>query len=95
LPPNTIDTWINLEQKFHECFYSEEVELTLFDLTTMRQKYNETKVEYLKRFRETRNKCHNLTIGERDLADLAFVVLASYLKEKMEGLEFLDLNKVM
>jgi hypothetical protein len=39
----------------------------------------------MRRFREMRNKCYNLTIGEKDLADLAFTGLASYLKEKMEG----------
>jgi hypothetical protein len=51
--------------------------------------------EYLRQFRETRNKCYNLTIRERDLSDLAFVGLASYLREKMEGKEFLEVNLVM
>jgi hypothetical protein len=41
--------------------------------------------EYLWRFRETRNKCYNLTIGEKDLVDLAFAGLSSYLREKLEG----------
>jgi hypothetical protein len=41
--------------------------------------------EYLQRFREIRNKCYNLTIGEKDLADLVFAGLSSYLKEKLEG----------
>jgi hypothetical protein len=51
--------------------------------------------EYLRRFRETRNKCYNLTIGEKDLVDLAFAGLSSYLKEKLEGQEFLDVNQVL
>jgi hypothetical protein len=34
-------------------------------------------------------------MGERDLADLAFAGLASYLREKMEGQELLDINQVM
>jgi hypothetical protein len=33
-----------------------------------------------------------LTIEERDLVDLSFAGLASYLREKMEGDEFLDVN---
>jgi hypothetical protein len=68
------------EKKIHY-FYCGETELRLSHLTTVRQKYNETVSEYIKRFRETRNKCYNLTLGERDLADLAFVGLSSYLKE--------------
>jgi hypothetical protein len=51
----------------------------------VKQKYNKTMPEYLKRFREARNHCYNLIIGGRDLANLAFVGLASYLREKMEG----------
>jgi hypothetical protein len=46
-------------------------------------------------FTETRNKCYNLTVGEKDLADLAFAVLSSYLKENLEGHEFLDVNQVV
>jgi hypothetical protein len=51
LPPNLVDTWINLEQKFHEYFYIGEVELRSSDLIAVRQKYNEIAVEYLKWFR--------------------------------------------
>jgi hypothetical protein len=51
--------------------------------------------EYISRFREMRNKCYNLTIGEKDLPDLSFTWLASYLKEKMEGQEFTDVNQVL
>jgi hypothetical protein len=49
----------------------------------------------IKRFRETRNKCYNLTVRERDLADLAVAGLSSYLHEKLEGQEFTDVNQVM
>jgi hypothetical protein len=51
--------------------------------------------EYLKRFGQMRNRCYNLTIGENYLADLAFASLASYLKEKMEGQDFVDVNQVL
>jgi hypothetical protein len=62
---------------------------------TVRQKYSEIVPEYLKQFRETRNRCYNLTIGEKVLADLAFSVLSSYLREKMEGQDFVDVNQVL
>jgi hypothetical protein len=51
--------------------------------------------EYLKRFRETWNRCYDLTIGEKDLAELAFVGLSSHLREKMEGYDFADVNQVL
>jgi hypothetical protein len=72
-----------------------ETELKLSDLTSVRQKYVETITEYIKRFRETRNKCYSLTVTERDLADLAVAGLSSYLQEKLEGQDFSDMNQVL
>jgi hypothetical protein len=36
LPPNSIDSWVCLEQKFHDYFYNEDVELRLSNLTSLR-----------------------------------------------------------
>ena len=41
---------------------------------------------------KTKNRCFNLTISKKDLAELAFKGLRSYLKEKLEGSEFLTVN---
>jgi hypothetical protein len=65
----------------------------------MRQRHNESVHEDLKKFRETRNRCYNLTIGEKMegqyVADLAFAGLSSYLREKMEGQDFIDMNQAL
>jgi hypothetical protein len=95
LNAGSIETWPSLEHKFHEYFYNGEVELRLSNLMVVRQTYNEPVPEYLKRFRGIKNRCYNMTIGEKDLVDLAFTGLASYLKEKMEVQEFLDMNQVL
>jgi hypothetical protein len=81
-----------LEQKFHEYFYNGEIELKLSDLTSIRQKYTEMVPECIKQFRETHNKCYSLTVREKDLADLAFARLSSYLRGKLKGQEFTDVN---
>jgi hypothetical protein len=52
LPLNSIDSWVSLEQKFHDYFYNREVELRLSDLMSLRQKYTETIFDYLRWFRE-------------------------------------------
>jgi hypothetical protein len=85
LPPNSIDSWVSLEQKFHDYFYNGEVELRLSDLTSLRQKYTKTISDYLRWFREVRNQCYNLTIAEKDLANLAFAGLTPYLRDKLDG----------
>jgi hypothetical protein len=56
LPPNSIDSWVSLEQKFYDYFYNREVELRLPDLTSLRQKYTKTVSDYLRRFRDSANK---------------------------------------
>jgi hypothetical protein len=91
-PPNLIDSWVSLEQKFHDYFYNGEVELRLSNLTSLRQKYTETVSDYLSWFREVRNQCYNLTIAEKGLVDLAFTCLTAYLRDKLDGQEFSDTN---
>jgi hypothetical protein len=95
IPPNSIDSSVSLKQKFHDYIYNGEVELRLFDRMSLRQKYTKTISDYLRRFREVRNRCYNLTIGEKDLADLAFASLTPYLKDKLDGPEFSDTNELL
>jgi hypothetical protein len=92
LPPNSVDTWECLEQKFHDYFYNGETELRLSYLVAVRQKNNEIVFDYMRRFRDTKNKCYGLTLREKDLAELAFAGLSRALKDKMEGHDFLNVN---
>src|ERR1041385_5584376 len=95
LAPNAITSWAQLEEKFHDYFYSGESELPLSDLTMVKQKYNEPVHDYIRRFRDVKNRCFNVAITERDLADLAFSGLLVHTKEKLEGHEFLDVSQVL
>jgi hypothetical protein len=95
LPPNSIDSWVSLEQKFHDYFYNREVELWLSDLTSLRQKYTKTIFDYLWWFRDIRNRCYNITIAENDLFDLAFAGLTPYLRDKLDGQEFSDTYQLL
>jgi hypothetical protein len=85
LAPNSIFTWAQLEQKFHEYFYSFDTELRLSYLTAVKQKHNEHVTKYIRRFRDTRNQCFNLSIFDKDLADLAYSGLTPHLKDKLES----------
>jgi hypothetical protein len=52
-------------------------------LTSAKQQYDESIVDYFNRFRDTKNLCFNIFIARKDLADLAFTGLYSHLKEKL------------
>jgi hypothetical protein len=47
LPPNSIYTWEQLEQKFHDYFYNEETELRLSHLVSVKQKNNGSVFDYM------------------------------------------------
>ena len=85
LPPNSVHTWADLEQKFHDYFFNGKTELKLSHLTSVKQKIHEGVAEYIRRFRDIRNRCYSLTIFDRDLTDLAFAGLLDFHKEKLDG----------
>jgi hypothetical protein len=62
---------------------------------SLRQKYTETVSDYLRWFREVKNRCYNLNIAEKDLADLSFAGLTSYLRDKLDGQEIFDINQLL
>jgi hypothetical protein len=95
IAPNSIFTWTQLEQKFHEYFYSGDTELRLSHLTAIKQKRNEPITEYIRRFRYTRNQCFNLNISDKNLADLPYLGLSPHLKEKLESHIFSDISQVL
>jgi hypothetical protein len=88
-------TWAQIEQKIHEYFYSGDTDLRLSHLTVVKQKQNELVVDYIRRFRDTRNQCFNLNISDKDLTDLTYLGLSSNLKENLESHAFSDVGQVL
>jgi hypothetical protein len=64
-------------------------------LLPLRKKHNESVTEYIKRFRDTRNRCFNLNISGKDLADLAYLGLTPHLRDKLESHMFSDISQVL
>ncbi|KAK1678659.1 hypothetical protein QYE76_039507 [Lolium multiflorum] len=52
LPPNSVQTWKQLEERFHEQYHSEASEAGIADLAQVRKKRGETVAEYIQRFRD-------------------------------------------
>jgi hypothetical protein len=81
LTPSSIDSWNQLEQKFHDHFFSGDYQLKLTDLTSVKQGKDETVSNYLNHFKEVKNRCFNLSISDSDLANPAAAGLKSTLKK--------------
>jgi hypothetical protein len=59
------------------------------------KKHNEPVADYIRRFRDTKNRCFNLNISDKDLADLAYLILSSHLKEKLESHVYSNVSQVL
>jgi hypothetical protein len=75
-----------LEQKFHDYFFSGDYELNLVDLVDLRQGKDKSVNEYIRRFWDTRNRCFQIHLAEKQLVRLTFNGLRYYLKERLEGI---------
>jgi hypothetical protein len=91
LSPNSIDCWEQLECKFHD---HPKNEIKLLELTLVGQGRDESVNDYVWRFRDTKNRCFNLTISKKDMTNLAFNGLRSYLQEKLDGHTFITLSQL-
>jgi hypothetical protein len=81
LSAHSICSWNDLEQKFHAHYFIGSNEKKLIDLTTLRQRNNETPMEFLRRFRETKSMCFSLNIPDDQLAGMAIARMLPAVRE--------------
>jgi hypothetical protein len=94
LPAHSICSWKDLEQKFHAHYFIGSNEKKLIDLTTLRQRNNETPMEFLKRFRETKSMCFSLNLPDDQLAGMAVAGMLPAIREKQFDMEFDTLGQL-
>jgi hypothetical protein len=66
----------------------------LTDLTSIKQGRDENVSAYIKRFKETKKRCFNLSIIDMDLADICLKGLRSSIRDNIEGFDFLSVAQV-
>jgi hypothetical protein len=93
LPPQSMGTWKDLEQKFHAHYFSGSTK-KLIDLANLRQRHNETPMEFLRRLREVKGMCFSLNLPDDQLADMAVVGMLPAIREKLFGMEFDNLGQL-
>jgi hypothetical protein len=94
LPAQSISTWKDLKQKFHAHYFSGSTEKKLIDMATLRQRHNETPMEFLRRFREVKGMCFSLNLPDDQLADMAVAGMLPAIREKLFGMEFNNLGQL-
>jgi hypothetical protein len=95
LPANSIIKWSDLEQQFHNYFFSSIHEMKITDLTRLKTRNDETIAGFIQRFREVRNKCYSLNLGDKKLAELDFQGILPTLREKYASHDLKSLSQLV
>jgi phosphorylcholine metabolism protein LicD len=69
--------------------------MQITDLTRLKQRNDEMVAGFVQRFREVRNKCYSLNLGDKQLAELAFQGLLPTLREKYASQDFESLSQLV
>ena len=85
LKPNSITGWADLKNKFYTYFYNGTGEKKITDLTSMRQRNDESVSEFIQRFREVRSQCYSLNLSD---GQLALQGISPLIREKFDRKEF-------
>ena len=94
LPANSILYWDDLERQFHQFFFSGITELKLTNLTSLRQRNDESVAAFIQRFRDVKNRCFSLVLSDQQLAKIAFQGLLPHIKEKYTSQEFYSISQI-
>ena len=93
LPPNSIQSWEELAEKFHEQFYRPGMEMSVSSLARMAQDSDESPMDYLTRFKSARNWCR-VPLPEVEFVRLALNGLDVEYKKKFLGANFCDMYEL-
>ncbi|KAM0981963.1 hypothetical protein ACFX2A_015243 [Malus domestica] len=93
LPPNSVQSWEELVEKFHEQFYRPGMEVSVSSLARMAQASDESPMDYLTRFKSARNWCR-VPLPEVEFVRLALNGFDIEYKKKFLGENFRDMYEL-
>jgi hypothetical protein len=76
-------------------FYKGTYKLKLSNLILVKRKHDEIVLDFIKRFKDTKNWCLIWHFLKKDITNLSFVGLCFNIKEKLEQFEFLSINQLL
>ncbi|KAM1140989.1 hypothetical protein ACFX19_041712 [Malus domestica] len=93
LPPNSVQNWEELVEKFHEQFYRPGMEMSVSSLARMAQASDESPMDYLTRFKSARNWCR-VPLPKVEFVRLALNGLDVEYQKKFLGANFRDMYEL-
>ena len=68
--------------------------MKLIDLTSLRQRNDESVVAFIQRLRCVKNRCYSLVLLDQQLADAVFNGLLPHIREKYASQEFKSISQI-
>ena len=83
LPPQSIQTWTQLERLFHEQFYTGQSKISLKELASVKRKVIESVDQYLNRFRLLKARYFS-QVPKHELVEIAVGGLDYSIRKKLD-----------
>ena len=93
LPPNSLNSWAELEDKFQTHFSCTCLRVSLVDLARLRQRPDETVEQFIMQFKTTCMRCQ-IVIPEKEYVKFTVDGLDFEFRKKFEGVTFFDLYEL-
>ncbi|XP_020421340.1 uncharacterized protein LOC109949659 [Prunus persica] len=93
LPANSIQTWEQMENAFHDNYFRIQQEVTISDLAAHKQREDEPTQDFITKFRKLKMKCQ-IPMEERHFIQMAQIALKISLRKRFDGLLFGDLAEL-
>ncbi|XP_045788321.1 uncharacterized protein LOC123883528 [Trifolium pratense] len=90
LPPNSINSWAQLERIFHEQFYMGQTKISLKELASVKRKNQESIDDYLNRFRLLKSDMSQLADRVRQIERLKAEKVRNSKFQKKKEIGFVD-----
>ncbi|CAL8134419.1 unnamed protein product [Prunus armeniaca] len=93
LPTNSIQTWEQMENIFHDYYYRIQPEVIISDLAALKQSEEELAQDFITWFRKLKMKCR-IPMEERHFIQMAQAALKISLRKRFDGMLFGDLAEL-
>ena len=93
LPPNSLNSWAELEDKFQTHFSHTDLRVSIVDLARLRQRPDENVKQFIMRFKTARMRCQ-IVLPEREYVKFVVDGLDFEFRKKFKGMTFFDLYEL-
>ncbi|XP_016646932.1 PREDICTED: uncharacterized protein LOC107880244 [Prunus mume] len=94
LPANSVQTWEQMENVFHDYYFRIQLEITISDLASLKQSEDEPAQDFITKFRKLKMKCR-IPMEERHFIQMGQAALKISMRKRFDRILFGDLAELV